>query len=104
MKTQTNDVPTPQLLQHSQEGLTLPVHQALPYPVSEDGRPTFAPRHSCPRILLTGQTTLLVRRRVLPDDVVVRSCKQWFLPGVRTATAFACKLSVLTQRQIGEDT
>ena len=39
-----------------------------------------------------------------PDDAVVRSCKQWFLPGVRTATAFACKLSVLTQRQIGEDT
>ena len=104
MKTRPSDAPALQFLQHNQEGLTLPVHQALPYPVSEDGRPTFAPRHSCPRILLTGQTTLLVRRWVLPDNAVVRSCKQWFLPGVRIATAFACKITLLIQRQIGEDT
>ena len=39
-----------------------------------------------------------------PDDAVVRSCKQSFLPSVRISTAFACKLTVLTQRQIGEDT
>ena len=39
-----------------------------------------------------------------PDDAVVRSCKQSFLASVRISTAFACKLTVLTQRQIGEDT
>ena len=39
-----------------------------------------------------------------PDDAVVRSCKQSFLPSVRISTAFACKLTVLTQRKIGEDT
>lgn len=39
-----------------------------------------------------------------PDDAVVRSCKQSFLPSVRISTAFACKLIVLTQRKIGEDT
>ena len=43
MKTQPSDAPALQFLQHNQEGLTLPVHQAATNPVSEDGRPTFCP-------------------------------------------------------------
>ena len=39
-----------------------------------------------------------------PDDAVVRSCKQSFLPSVMISTAFAFKLTFLTQRKIGEVT
>lgn len=45
---------------------------------------------------------------VKPDDAAILSRRQWFVPGVRIATAFVCKprikLNVFKQRQRGGET
>lgn len=68
------------------------------------GNPHSVTSCSFPRILLTGQTSLLVRRWVLPEDAVVRSCGRWFQPDVRILTAVACRYSrVQKQQRVGRD-
>ena len=74
-----------------------------------NGRRLFqgAPTHNgCGRAMLQklAESRRSPKPAEKPDDAVVRSCKQSFLPSVRISTAFACKLIVLTQRKIGEDT